>query len=73
MRPVHVRLESSTRGHVLVVMLAHRLIQELQQCWAAENLTVQEAIDELSSLCVTELVVNDTVKDQLLKPISRKG
>lgn len=66
MRPVHVRLESSTRGHVLVVMLAHRLIQELQQCWAAENLTVEEAIDELSSLCVTEVVVNDTVKDQIV-------
>ncbi|MHB8614404.1 MAG: IS1634 family transposase [Candidatus Dormibacteraceae bacterium] len=66
MRPVHVRLESSTRGHVLVVMLAHRLIQELQPCWATENLTVQEAIDELSSLCVTEVVVNDTVKDQLV-------
>ena len=66
MRPVHVRLESSTRGHVLVVMLAHRLIQELQQCWATENLTVEEAIDQLSSLCVTEVVVNDTVKDQIV-------
>jgi transposase len=66
MRPVHVRLEASTRGHVLVVMLAHRLIQELQQCWASENLTVQEAINELSSLCVTEVVVNGTVKDQLV-------
>ena len=66
MRPVHVRLESSTREHVLVVMLAHRLIQELQQCWAAENLTVEEAIDELSTLCVTEVVVNHTVKDQLV-------
>jgi transposase len=66
MRPVHVRLESSTRGHVLVVMLAHRLIQELQQCWAAENLTVEEGIHELSSLCVTEVVVRDTVKDQLV-------
>lgn len=66
MRPVHVRLEASTRGHVLVVMLAHRLIQELQQCWATENLTVQEALDELSSLCVTEVVVNGTVKDQLV-------
>ena len=66
MRPVHVRLESSTRGHVLVVMLAHRLIQELQQCWAAENLTVEEGIHELSSLCVTEVVVNDAVKEQLV-------
>ena len=66
MRPVHVRLEASTRGHVLVVMLAHRLIQELQQCWAAENLTVQEGINELSSLCVTEVLVAGAVKDQLV-------
>jgi transposase len=66
MRPIHVRLESSTRGHALVVMLAHRLIQELQQCWAAENLTVEEGIKQLSSLCVTEVIVNGTVKDQLV-------
>jgi len=66
LRPVHVRLEASTRGHVLVVMLAHRLIQELQPCWAAENLTVEEAIHELSSLCVTEVVVQGTVRDQLV-------
>jgi transposase len=66
LRPVHVRLESSTRGHVLVVMLAHRLIQELQQCWAEENLTVQEGINQLSSLCVTEVLVNGNVKDQLV-------
>jgi len=66
MRPVHVRLESSTRGHVLVVMLAHRLIQELQQCWAEENLTVEEGINELSSLCVTEVIVKGTVRDQFV-------
>jgi transposase len=65
-RPVHVRLESSTRGHVLVVMLAHRLIQELQHCWAGENLTVEEGIKQLSSLCVTEVIVNGTLKDQVI-------
>jgi hypothetical protein len=66
LRPLHVRLESSTRGHVLVVMLAHRLIQELQRCWAQENLTVEEGINELSSLCVTEVIVKGTVRDQLV-------
>ncbi len=66
MRPIHVRLESSTRGHALVVMLAHRLIQELQQCWAEENLTVEEGIKQLSTLCVTEVIVNGIVKDQLV-------
>lgn len=64
--PIHVRLESSTRGHVLVVMLAHRIIQELQHCWAGENLTVEEGIKQLGSLCVTEVIVNDMVKDQLI-------
>ena len=66
MRPVHVRLESSTRGHAFVVMLAHRLIQELQRCWAGENLTVEEGIKQLSSLCVTEVIVNGAVTDQIL-------
>jgi len=66
LRPIHVRLEASTRGHVLVVMLAHRLIQELQVCWAGENLTVEEGLQELSSLCVTEVLVNGTVRDQLV-------
>jgi hypothetical protein len=66
LRPIHVRLESSTRGHALVVMLAHRLIQELQHAWAGENLTVEEGLKQLSSLCVTEVMVNGAVKDQLL-------
>ena len=66
MRPIHVRLEASTRGHALVVMLAHRLIQELQEDWAGENLTVEEGLKQLSSLCVTEVLVNGAVKDQLL-------
>ena len=66
MRPIHVRLEASTRGHALVVMLAHRLIQELQSCWAQENLTVEEGLKQLSSLCVTEVIINGNVKDQLL-------
>jgi hypothetical protein len=66
LRPVHVRLEASTRGQALVVMLAHRLIQELQHCWAGENLTVEEGLKQLSSLCVTEVIVNGVVQDQLL-------
>lgn len=66
LRPVHVRLEASTRGHVFVVMLAYRLIQELQRDWAGEDLTVEEGLKQLSSLCVTEVVVNGQVKDQLV-------
>lgn len=66
LRPVHVRLAASTRGHVFVVMLAYRLIQELQACWAGEDLTVEEGLKQLSSLCVTEVLVGGVVRDQLV-------
>jgi hypothetical protein len=32
-RPVFVRTEANTRGHVLVVMLAYRIIRALKQAW----------------------------------------
>ena len=56
-RPVYVCLESRTRGHLLVVMLAYLLVQELARCWHDLNLTVEEGLDELKSLCTTQVVV----------------
>ena len=56
-RPVHVCLESRTRGHLLVVMLAYLLAQELARCWRELDLTVEEGLDELKSLCTTQVVV----------------
>ena len=41
MRPVNVRLARRTRGHVLVVMLAYRIVRELAGCWSRLNLTVE--------------------------------
>jgi transposase len=66
MRPVYVRLEQTTRGHALVVMLAYRLIKELEKCWSQEDLTVEEGLRELDSLCLTEVLVNQQVKDEIL-------
>jgi len=57
MRPIYVRLASHTRAHALVVMLAYRLIQELAKRWRALDITVQEGIDQLNTLCVHELSV----------------
>jgi hypothetical protein len=59
-------MEASTRGHVFVVMLAYRLVQELQQLWASQDMTVKEGLDQLSSLCLTEILVSGQVKDQLV-------
>jgi len=55
-RPIHVRLATRTRGHALVVMLAYRIARELSQRWASLDIRVQEGLDELAGLCVTEIV-----------------
>lgn len=57
MRPVNVRLESRTRGHAFVVMMAYRIVKELAQLWASVDLTVQEALAELDALCTTEVSI----------------
>lgn len=56
-RPLYVRLETRTRGHLLVVMLAYLLVQELAKCWRGLELTVAEGLDELKSLCTTRVTV----------------
>ena len=56
-RPVYVCLESRTRGYLLVVMLAYLLVQELARCWRDLDLTVEEGLEELKSLCTTQVVV----------------
>lgn len=62
MRPIHVRLARRTRGHALVVMLGYHLVQELAKRWSSLNLTVQEGLDELSSLCATEVLLQGSVR-----------
>lgn len=57
MRPIHVRLASRTRGHAFVVMLAYRIIQELASYWRAFDVTVEEGLKELDTLCVTDITL----------------
>jgi hypothetical protein len=56
-RPVFVRTEASTRGHVLVVMLSYLLVRELKRAWKDFDLTVEEGLDELNRICAMELSV----------------
>lgn len=55
MRPVHVRKEDSTRGHLMVVMLAYQLMQELGKRWANLDLTVAEGLARLNTYCAVEV------------------
>ena len=55
MRPVYLRAANRTRGHAVVVMLAYLIVQELRRRWRNIDLTVQEGLHRLASLCVTEV------------------
>lgn len=56
-RPHFLRKAPRTRGHVFVVMLAYKIIRYLKEAWRAVNLTVEEGIAELATICSTELIV----------------
>jgi hypothetical protein len=68
-RPVFVRKESRTRGHVFVVMLAYQIIKELADCWRDLDLTPCEGVQELTSLCMTEVTIaGQTTINQIPTP-----
>jgi len=56
-RPIFVRTEESTRAHILVVMLAYMVVRKLRQAWEEFDLTVEEGLNQLSTLCSTEVKV----------------
>jgi transposase len=68
MRPIYVRLASRTRGHVFVVMLAYRLIKELAKYWHQVNVTVEEGIAALSSLCQIKVEANGQSYSRIPQP-----
>ena len=68
-RPIYVRKESRTRGHVFVVMLAYHIVKELAQCWCELDMTPSEGVNELTSLCMTEVTIeNQTTINQVPTP-----
>lgn len=58
-RPVFVRTEKSTQGHVLAVMLAYKIVRYLQQSWQEFDLTVEEGLHQLSTLSAIEMTVKN--------------
>jgi hypothetical protein len=56
-RPVFVRTEANTRGHVLVVMLAYLVVRAIKKAWKDIDLTVEEGLKELDRLCAMNLSV----------------
>lgn len=60
LRPIHVRSEKSTRGHVFIVMLAYMIRRELEHAWASFDLTVEEGINSLKTLCTMTIESGDS-------------
>lgn len=57
--PLYVRTEESTRAHGLVVMLAYKIVRELRRVWSSLDVTMEEGLRPLETLCSMEIVVKD--------------
>lgn len=68
-RPIYVRTEESTRGHVLVVMLSYMIIRELDKAWSRLYLTVEEGLKSLSTLTLMDISLGeDKTYQQIPEP-----
>src|SRR6266581_1373314 len=54
-RPIFLRREARTRAHALVVLLAYQIIRYLASCWSAFDVTVEEGLHALTTLCLVEV------------------
>lgn len=70
-RPIFVRKESRTRGHVFVTMLSYMVVQ---QCWKrirSLGITLDHAWQTLNHLQTTRLSLNDTLVNRVPTPSDR--
>jgi len=66
MRGIFVRKASRTRAHVFIVMLAYLLAYHLRRCWSDVEITVEEGIAELASICTMNLTMPNNVVCQVI-------
>lgn len=67
-RPIFLRKESRTRGHVFVVSLAFSIVHELKNLWVDLDLTVQEGIDILKEIDCRKIMVGEITLNQIPEP-----
>ena len=54
-RPSFVRREARPRAHAFVVMLAYQILQYRTACWSALDCTVEEGLQALATLCLSQV------------------
>lgn len=67
-RPVNVRKANRTKAHVFIVMLAYMISKYLREKWKGLNITVEEGIKELSSVCCVQMHVGAVTYNQIPEP-----
>lgn len=58
-RGIYVRKANRTKAHVFTIMLAYMLAYRLRRLWQDIEVTIEEGIEELSSLCAIEVITGD--------------
>lgn len=54
-RPHYVRKGTHTDGHVFVVMMAYKIVRHIREAWKGIEVTVEEGIEELVSICLNTI------------------
>lgn len=68
LRGIFVREANRTRAHVFIIMLAYLLAYELRRLWQDLEITIEEAIEELSCLCATEVKIGNVSIQTIPEP-----
>ncbi|MBE9573104.1 MAG: IS1634 family transposase [Proteobacteria bacterium] len=71
LRGIYVRKAKRTRAHVFTIMLAYLIAYELRRLWRDVEITIEEGIGELSSLCATEVIIGDVSIQTVPEPRER--
>ena len=74
LRPVYVRTAAHTQAHVFTIMLAYLLVHMLGGLWHDVEVTVEEAVAELASVCSIEVIQAGRTRCQTIpepRPLGR--
>ena len=66
MRGIFVRKENRTRAHVFTIMLSYLVVYYLRRLWSNIDVTIEEGINELSTICGLEIRIADEVSSQTI-------
>ena len=67
-RSIYVRKANRTRAHVFSIMLAYMIAFELRRLWHDIEFTIEEGIEELCSLCATDVIIGSLSVQTIPRP-----